>query len=74
MINLLGLVLMDKTAIFITCFEYMIFSLLYLLHSLIHASDSLLNDFVKKVKLNQLNLLDSGNSGIILIFDATKNK
>ena len=47
--SLLGLVLMDKAGLFATSFEYMIFTLIYLVHSFTLASDAVINDYIKKV-------------------------
>ena len=49
MVNLLGLYLMDRTAIFVTSFDLYVFLYVYLFHSFILAADALINEYFKKV-------------------------
>ena len=39
MLNMLGMILMDKNGLFVTTFEYQVFTLIYVLSSFTLASD-----------------------------------
>lgn len=49
--GLLGLLTMDKNSIFGSSLEYMVFTFVYLIHSFLLASDHVLSEYNKKVRL-----------------------
>ena len=66
--SLLGMVFMDKNGLFQTNFEYMVFTSVYLIHSIYCSANGLINDYIKKVTtISHHHLLDNRYLGVVLI-------
>jgi len=49
MLNMLGMILMDKNGLFVTSFEYQVFTLVYIANSLTLGANELIFNYTKKV-------------------------
>lgn len=49
MLSMLGMILMDKNGLFVTSFEYQVFTFVYVVNSFTLAADQLIVDYIKKV-------------------------
>lgn len=56
LLSLLAIILMDRSMVFHTTFEYLVFIFIYLGHSYIRAGELVINDFNKKVTIIVLNI------------------
>ena len=48
-LSLLGIIVMDKSQVFMTSFEYLVFFFVYVIHSMTLASDEVIQEYNKKV-------------------------
>ena len=75
LLSLLAFILMDRSMVFHTTFEYLVFIFIYLGHSYIRAGELVINDFNKKVTIIVLNIsIDNWDSSFIFIISTSEEK
>ena len=68
MLSLLSLALMDRNFVLVTAFEYLVFTLVYLLHSFTLASSHVIELYIKKVRETAYNsVVGHRNADLLLI-------
>ena len=76
-LSLLGIIVMDKSQVFMTSFEYLVFFFVYVIHSMTLASDEVIQEYNKKVMPKLIIIgwfIDNWDSGILLVKLASKKK